>query len=60
MDTTTIIERKVGTGSDIGAAAVNGMFELAENDYLELWVANETTGGNITIEFMNFQIAEVG
>ena len=59
-DASTTIERKVGTGSDIGAAAINGMFELAEGDYLELWVANETTGGNITVEFMNFQIAEVG
>ena len=60
VDASTTIERKVGTGSDIGAAAVNGMFELAEDEYVELWVANETTGGNITVENMNFQIAEVG
>ena len=35
-DPATEISRKIGTGTDQGALAVQGVFELATNDYIEL------------------------
>ena len=56
----TEIQRKIGTGTDVGAVAVVGLVELAKDDYLEMFVANETSTGNLTVEFMNFTASEVG
>ena len=56
----TEIKRKVGTGSDIGAVSVVTLIEMGQNDYVELWVANELTTGNVTIELADFIITEVG
>ena len=54
------IKRFVGTGSDIGAAAVVTLVELAQDEYVELFVANELDTVNLTIELCNFAISEVG
>ena len=51
-DTDTTVRRFVSTGTDEGAFAVHGLFSLATNGYVELWVANETSTGNLTIEHM--------
>lgn len=49
----TYVTRKVGTGSDVGALAVAGYAALSTNDYLEMYVTNETTASNVTLETMN-------
>jgi hypothetical protein len=54
----TIVRRKVGTGSDVGAAAVSGLVALSLNDYVELFVTNETSTAAVQIETMN--MAAVG
>ena len=54
------IQRKVGTGTDEGAGAVHGLFSLSTDDYIELWVANETSTGNLTIKHGNLSVVEIG
>jgi hypothetical protein len=49
----TQVRRRIGTGSDVGAMPITGMFELDTNDYVELWISNATNNGNITVETMN-------
>jgi len=44
------VKRKVGTGSDLGAASVHADAMLNENDYVELKVANATSISNITLQ----------
>lgn len=55
-DTSTQIKRKIGTGSDVGAMAVGTVLTLSTNDYVELFVANDTTTGNVTVDFCNIII----
>ena len=52
----TEIKRKIANGSDIGAATVSGTVELATNDYVELWLANDSSNKDATVERLNFQI----
>lgn len=47
------IQRFVGTGSDVGAAAVQASVELSTNDYVELFVENQTSSANPTIEVLH-------
>lgn len=46
----SIIQRNIGTGSDKGAVATFGIVELAQNDYLEIFVQNDTSTGAITLD----------
>lgn len=56
----TEIQRKLGTGSDSGAAAISGIFELATNGYVELWCTlDASTADTITVESMNMLVTEV-
>lgn len=50
----TLIRRKIGTGSDLGAAHVQGFTSLSTNDFVELWVANHSAISNVTVNFMHF------
>ena len=52
----TRIQRKIGTGSDIGAASISGTVELATGDYIELWLANDLASRDSTIENLNLHI----
>jgi len=52
----TRIQRKIGNGSDIGAASVSGTVELATGDYIELWLANNVSSSNATVENLNLHI----
>ncbi|MGB5463396.1 MAG: hypothetical protein WBM92_08535, partial [Aureibaculum sp.] len=52
----TRIQRKIGTGADIGAASISGTVELATGDYIELWLANDLASRNATIENLNLHI----
>lgn len=44
------VERKVSTGTDIGAASLHADVHLATGDYLELKVANLTSNANVTMK----------
>lgn len=48
----SIIQRKIGTGSDKGAAGTFALVSLAQNDYIEAFVANNTSTGAITLTKM--------
>lgn len=50
----SIQRRKVGTGSDIGSTAVHADAQLVTNDYLELWLTNETDTDAVTIDELYF------
>ena len=53
----SMIRRKVGTGTDVGAASVDSFIEgLSTNDYIELWVANHTDTTNVTIELCHLMV----
>jgi hypothetical protein len=57
----TEIERKIGTGSDVGAAAVSGIVSMATNDYIEMFGTLDTsTSDTITVEAANISIFPVG
>lgn len=51
--TPSIIERKIGTGSDKGAVAVQADVDMSTNDYLELYVTNLDGTGSVTINLAN-------
>jgi len=58
----TSLERYVGTANEKGAGGIQGLFELATNDYVEMWVSNETTPAsstNLTVEHMTMTVTEI-
>lgn len=55
----TAIQRKTGTGADVGAFSTGCIVELAEGEYVELFVANNTTNANLTIQKMVMTVVEV-
>jgi hypothetical protein len=50
----TVARRRVGSGTDIGSTALHADVILSTNDYLELFVANETNTSNITVDELYF------
>lgn len=44
------VQRKVGTGSDVGALALVGSAILSAGDYVTLQVANATSSANVTAD----------
>lgn len=44
------LRRRVNTGTDIGSTAVHADVMLSTGDYLELYVANNSSTANLTIE----------
>lgn len=46
----SVQRRKVGTGTDIGSTAIHADAVLATNDYIELWVTNETDSVAVTVD----------
>lgn len=48
----TEIDRKIGTGSDVGAIAIQGYFTASTNDYFEVWVESDTNT-TLTVSKMN-------
>ena len=45
-------QRKVSTGADVGSIAIVWNGECAENDYLEVWVENNTGTTNLTADYL--------
>jgi hypothetical protein len=50
------VPRSVGTGTDVGALPLQVATTMGTNDYLELFVGNETDATNVTVESMNFYV----
>jgi len=48
----TQIQRKVTTGADVGALSLDSLIDLDENDYIEVWIENNTDTTSPTIEKM--------
>jgi len=44
------VQRKVGTGADVGAAAMSETFQMSTGDYLSLAVRNATSTASVTVE----------
>lgn len=44
------LRRKTGTGGDVGSTAIHADVSLSTNDYLEVFVANQTSTAGVTIE----------
>jgi len=52
----TKIQRKIGTGADIGATGLTGTVQLNTGDYIELFVSSDIAARDATIENLNFHI----
>ena len=46
------LKRRVGTGTDIGAVALHGDALLSSNDYIEIFLTNETSTAEVTMTNM--------
>ena len=54
--TSSKIQRKIGTGADIGALSTQTLVLLDTDDYVEVWVENITDDSNCTFDLMNLTI----
>ena len=54
-DEASEMQRKVGTGSDVGAAALHLVTTMSTGDYLSLFFKNATSASNLTVEVANIQ-----
>lgn len=50
----SVTRRFVGTGADIGSTALHADAMMVQNDYLELYVTNETDTVSVTIQELYF------
>lgn len=53
------IERKIGTGSDVGAAALHALVAVSTNDDVEILVRNVTAADNITLTTGNLFVMDM-
>jgi hypothetical protein len=51
--------RKIGSGGDVGHICHVVEGNLALNDTIEIWVQNESSTGNITVEDGSFDIVRI-
>ncbi len=54
-DEASEIQRKVGTGADVGSTALHLVTTLSTNDYISLWIRNSTAANNVTLDVANLQ-----
>ena len=54
--TATRQQSRIGTGADIRTMSLSYDFDIFKNDFIEVWVENNTGSSNITIEFMNLSV----
>jgi hypothetical protein len=54
------VSRKIASGADVGAMACHAVIELAQNDYVELVLANWTDTTNATVELGSMSIHVIG
>lgn len=57
IDETFVTRKMDSTPGDIGACSISALVSMATTDYLEVFVANETAGRNLTITAMNMVVS---
>ena len=55
-DAASEVQRKVGTGTDVGSTAMHLIASLSTGDHISLFAKNATSTGNVTIECANIQL----
>lgn len=53
------ITRKIGTANDVGNASLLYDLDLAQNDYIEVFIAIDTGTSNITVDKMIVSVKEI-
>jgi len=51
--TPSIVRRKIGTGSDVGAAPIVAQVDVSTTDYLSIMIRNITAANNVTLDLAN-------
>lgn len=54
-DEASEVQRKVGTGADVGAGACHLVTSMSTGDYLSVWVRNSTSASDVTLVCCNLQ-----
>ena len=54
-DEASEVQRKIGTGTDVGSTALHLVTSMSTGDYLSLWVRNATGSNNVILEVANLQ-----
>ena len=47
---------KIGTGSDLVSVALSAHIDIDTDDFLEIWLTNETTTASVTIENLHVMV----
>lgn len=50
------VQRKIGTGADVGSTALHLITTLSAGDYISLFVRNATGANNVTLEVANLEV----
>ena len=50
---------KLGTGTIVGTIPLTDMVELSQGQYIELWVANNTSTSDLTVDTMNINLVSI-
>ena len=53
------VQRKVGTGSDVGSTALHGFTTVTTNDYITVEVRNITAAENVTFQTLNLFVMDM-
>jgi len=53
----SVVRRAITTGADIGAIALQADILMDTDDYVELWVTNESTATNVRLDEFNMHAA---
>lgn len=56
---TPSIQEKLGIGTRVGNIALSSMPTLNQDDYIEFFISNESSSGNITVDFMSMNMLAV-
>jgi hypothetical protein len=54
-DEASEVQRKIGTGADVGSTALHLIEAMSQGDYLSLWVRNASGANDVTLEVANLQ-----
>lgn len=53
------INQNLDATGDVAVLPINAIVELTDTDYIEVFIANETTTDNITVSYMNVSVVEL-
>jgi len=53
------VTRKINTGSDVGACSISFDVSLVTNDYIELFITNETSTATVTVEDLYLSLIHI-